>query len=202
MQNNFGSPSAWRQTGGLLLAVLLADAAQAGVQKCTGADGKVVFSDQPCATGQSASAVRGVAGVNPSPANASAGSANTSGTASGSASNPSYEDMVQKARRANVQAALTPECRALGDRASRALQNDAASLEEVKQAVSQFENQCGDQVQKASATASISRAVPDASGCRALRQSLEERRAKLSTLTNRELQELVKFQNEVSVGCR
>ena len=198
MQNNFGSPSAWRQTGGLLLAVLLADAAQAGVQKCTGADGKVVFSDQPCATGQSASAVRGVAGVNPSPANASAGSANTSGTAS----NPSYEGMVQKARRANVQAALTPECRALGDRASRALQNDAASLEEVKRAVSQFENQCGDQVQKASATASISRAVPDASGCRALRQSLEERRAKLSTLTNRELQEFAKFQNEVSVGCR
>ena len=198
MQNNFGSPSAWRQTGGLLLAVLLADAAQAGVQKCTGADGKVVFSDQPCATGQSASAVRGVAGVNPSPANASAGSANTSGAAS----NPSYEDMVQKARRANVQAALTPECRALGDRASRALQNDAASLEEVKQAVSQFENQCGDQVQKASATASNSRAVPDAAGCRALRQSLEERRARLKTLTNRELQEFVKFQNEVSVGCR
>ena len=186
----------------MLLALLLAGAAQAGVNKCTGADGKVVFSDQPCATGQSASAVLGVAGVNPSPANASAGSATNSGTASGTASNPSYEGMVQKARRANVQAALTPECRALGDRASRALQNDAASLEEVKRAVSQFENQCGDQVQKASATASISRAVPDASGCRALRQSLEERRAKLSTLTNRELQEFVKFQNEVSVGCR
>lgn len=198
MQNNLGSASAWRQTGGALLALLMAGAAQAGVQKCTGTDGKVVFSDQPCATGQSASAVRGVAGVNPSPANASAGSANASGTAS----NLSYEDMVQKARRASVQAALTPECRALGDRASRALQNDAASLDEVKQAVSQFENQCGDQVQKASATASNNRAVPDAAGCRALRQSLEERRAKLKTLTNRELQEFAKFQNEVSVGCR
>lgn len=190
MQNNLGSVSAWRQTGGALLALLLAGAAQAGVQKCTGADGKVVFSDQPCASGQSASAVRGVAGSDASPTSTSAGS------------NPSYEDMVQKARRANVQAALTPECRTLGDRASRALQNDAASLEEVKQAVSQFENQCGDQVQKASATASNSRAVPDAAGCRALRQSLEDRRAKLSTLTNRELQEFAKFQNEVSVGCR
>lgn len=198
MQNNLGSVSAWRQTSGALLALLLASAAQAGVQKCMGADGKVVFSDQPCASGQSASAVRGVAGINAPPTSTSAGSANTSG----GGSNPSYEDMVQKARRANVQAALTPECRALGDRASRALQNDAASLEEVKQAVSQFENQCGDQVQKASATASNSRAVPDAAGCRALRQSLEERRAKLKTLTNRELQEFAKFQNEVSVGCR
>lgn len=198
MQNNLGSVSAWRQTSGALLALLLAGAAQAGVQKCTGADGKVVFSDQPCASGQSASAVRGVAGINASPTSTSAGSANTSG----GGGNPSYEDMVQKARRANVQTALTPECRALGDRASRALQNDAASLEEVKQAVSQFENQCGDQVQKASVAASNSRAVPDAAGCRALRQSLEERRAKLKTLSNRELQEFAKFQNEVSVGCR
>ena len=191
-----------RQTGGVLLALLLAGAAQAGVQKCTGANGKVVFSDQPCASGQSASAVRGVAGVNPSLANVSAGSATTSGMASGSASNPSYDDMVQKSRRASVQAALTPECRALGDRASQALRNDVAPLEGVKRAVAQFENQCDDQVQKASAAASNRRAVPDVAGCRALRQSLEERRAKLKTLTNRELQEFAKFQNEVSVGCR
>ena len=139
------------------LALLLPGATQAGVQKCTGADGKVVFSDQPCTSGQTASAVRGVAeGAVPAATKTGSDGANTS--------SPSYEDMVQKSRRATVQAALTPECRALGDRASRALQNDSASLEEVKQAVSQFENQCGDQVQKASAAASSSRAVPDAVG--------------------------------------
>lgn len=194
------------QIGGLLLAGLLTTAAHAGVQKCTGADGKVVFSDQPCAAGQAASAVRGFAQSAATSVRDGGESVNApggaNGGATGGAGNPSYDDMGQKSRRASVQAALTPECRALGDRASQALRNDAAPLEEVKQAIAQFENQCADQVQKASAAASNSRALPDAAGCRALRQSLDERRARLKTMTNREIQEFAKFQNEVSVGCR
>ncbi|OYT91694.1 MAG: hypothetical protein CFE43_12170 [Burkholderiales bacterium PBB3] len=179
----------WRYA--ILLLLLITGAAQAGVQKCTGPDGKVIFSDQACATGQTSSTLPGV----------STSAAPVAGSSTG-AGKASYDDMVQRSRRAQVHAALTPECRALGDNASRALRTDTASLEEVKRAVSQFENQCGDQVQKASAVAATRRATPDASDCRSLRQSLEERRARLKTMTNRELQEFVKFQNEVSVGCR
>ena len=182
-------PNSCRYT--MLLLLLVTGAAQAGVQKCTGPDGKVVFSDQACTTGQTSSTVQGVS-VSATP---------SAGTNTG-ADKPSYEDMVQRSRRVQVHAALTPVCRALGDNASRALRTDAASLEEVKRAVSQFANQCGDQVQKASAVAASSRTTPDAADCRSLRQSLEERRARLKTMTNRELQEFAKFQNEVSVGCR
>ncbi len=173
---------------GVVLALFLAGNVQAEVHKCTGADNKVVFSDQPCASGQTASHVSGVG--------------TTAATDKTGTDKPSYEDSVQRSRRATVHAALTPDCRVLGDQASRALRNDAASLDEVKQAVSQFENHCGDQVHKASVAAAKSRTVPDAADCHRLRQSLEERRARIKTMTNRELQEFVKFQNEVSVGCR
>jgi hypothetical protein len=182
-------PNLWRCA--MLLVLLVTGAAQGGVQKCTGPDGKVIFSDQACTAGQTSSTVQGV----------SASAVPGAGLSNG-ANKPSYDDMVQRSRRAQVHAALTPECRALGDNASRVLRTDAASLEEVKRAVSQFESQCGDQVQKASAVAATSRAIPDASECRSLRQSLEERRVRLKTMTNRELQEFAKFQNEVSVGCR
>ena len=158
-----------------LLVLRAKGAAQAGVRKCTRSDGRVVFSDQACTQAQ---------------------------TSSAEATKRSYSDMVHRSHRAQVHAALTPECRALGDNASRALRADAASLEEVKRAVSQFEDWCGDQVQRASAAASTSQFTPSAQDCRSLRESLEERRVRLKTMTNRELQEFAKFQNEVSVGCR
>ena len=172
--------------GGLVMAP-----AQAGVQKCTAADGKVVFSDQPCPEGQASSSVRGVPEAKP-----------MGGGTRDQGSRLSYEDAVQRARRAEVHAALSPVCRALGDKASRAVRSDASSLEEVKQAVSQFESQCGDQVLQASVRNNTTRAVPNAADCRALRKSLEDQRARMKTMTNKELQEFAKFQNEVSVGCR
>ena len=53
-----------------LLVVALPPAAQAAVNKCTGADGTIVFSDQPCAIGQTVA-----------PANKSAKPAATTGKA-------------------------------------------------------------------------------------------------------------------------
>jgi Domain of unknown function (DUF4124) len=38
--------------------MLLSSYSLAAINKCTGADGKVVFSDQPCATGQGAASVK------------------------------------------------------------------------------------------------------------------------------------------------
>jgi hypothetical protein len=47
------------QVIGLALAALVfTTAAQAGINKCTSADGKVVFSDQPCVASQGAAAVK------------------------------------------------------------------------------------------------------------------------------------------------
>jgi hypothetical protein len=41
-----------------LLAVCAPQPSQAAVNKCIGADGKVVFSDQPCSTGQAATEIK------------------------------------------------------------------------------------------------------------------------------------------------
>jgi hypothetical protein len=43
---------------GMGVVCLLAVPAYAAINKCTGADGKVVFSDQPCVTGQGAATVK------------------------------------------------------------------------------------------------------------------------------------------------
>jgi hypothetical protein len=44
--------------GALIATICMPLAAQAAINKCVGADGKVVFSDQPCNTGQAATQIK------------------------------------------------------------------------------------------------------------------------------------------------
>ena len=166
------------------LVVLIASA-QAEVFKCKGTDGKVVFSDHACAADQTSSSVPGIAKSTTKPA-------------------PPVEPAtaLEQAKRQQVQAGLSPECQALGDKASQLLRSEAG-LEEIKRAVSDFEGRCGNQVEKAWRASGQARPTgkPDAASCRVLRQVRDDAKARLSKMTDKEVMEYVKLQNEVSVVC-
>jgi hypothetical protein len=168
----------------------------AGVYKCAQPDGRVVFSDHPCTNEQSGGAMKGVAATSP-------GAPATGGPTT------SVDAVRQKAARDRVHQNLSPECRTLGDRASRVLQSDSnASVDEVKRAVSAFEDKCGDQVVEASrkenarGAAGGKNAPLDATACQKLRQSLDADRARLGRMTDKEKMAFAAQQNEVSVACR
>ncbi|MES2584211.1 MAG: DUF4124 domain-containing protein [Pseudomonadota bacterium] len=184
-----------------LAALLAAPVAGAGVFKCAQADGRVVFSDHPCTNDQTGGAMKGVA---------TAGPATTGGNANGNAPTTSIDTVRQKAARERVHQGLTPECRILGDKASRVLQSDSnASMDEVKRAVGEFEGKCADQVVEASrkesargGSGSNKNAPLDAASCQKLRQSLDADRARLGRMTDKEKFAFVTQQNEVSMACR
>jgi hypothetical protein len=187
----------------LTLAVLLTSfaslaACAAGVYKCTQADGRVIFSDHACPNDQTGGVVKGASTAASPPA--------TNGTGGGSVT--SVEAMRQKAARDRVHQNLTPECRALGDRASRVLQSSSdASMDEVKRAVSEFEGKCADQLvevsRKENARASSNKNAPlDAASCQKLRQTLDADRARLGRMTDKERMAFAAQQNEVSNACR
>lgn len=159
--------------------------AQAEVFKCKGADGKVVFSDHACAADQTGSSVPGLPKSDSKPA-------------------PPAEPRtaLDQAKRQQMQAGLSPECQALGDKASQLLRSEAG-LEEIKRAVSAFEGRCGDQVEKAWRASGQARPTgkPDAATCRTLRQALTDAKAQLPKMTDREKMEYAKLHNEVSVAC-
>ena len=172
----------------------------ASVYKCAQPDGRTVFSDHPCTNEQSGGAMKGVV--------TGGGAAASSG---GGGPTTSVDAVGQKAARDRVHQSLTPECRVLGDRASRVLQSDSnASMEDVKRAVSEFESKCADQVvetsrkEKAGAVGgSASRNAPlDFAACQKLRQSLDADRARLGRMTDKEKIAFVTQQNEVSMACR
>lgn len=164
---------------------LLVASAQADVYKCKGADGKVVFGDHACAADQISSSVPGI-------------------TKSTARPTPPIEPAtaVEQAKRQQVQAGLSPECQALGDKASQSLRSEAG-LEEIKRAVTEFESHCGDQVEKAWRASGQARpnGKPDAASCRVLRQVRDDAKAQLSKMTDKEKMEYAKLQNEVSVAC-
>lgn len=172
----------------------------AGVYKCAQPDGRMVFSDHPCTAEQSGGAMKGVtSGANPAPAPTTGGPTT------------SVENARQKAARDRIHQNLTPECRALGDRASRVLQSDSnASMEEVKRAVSAFEDKCADQLVEATRRESGGgggvggggkNAKLDAATCQKLRQSLDADRARLGRMTDKEKMAFATQQNEVSMAC-
>jgi hypothetical protein len=162
-------------------------ASQAAVYKCQGADGKPVYRDTACSTEQSGGAVPGIS--NPPTTRASTPAAKVE----------EGKGLVQRAQRAQVQAGLTPECQALGDKASEVLRQDSAHLEDVKCAV-------GDQVEKAMRPGGLGSpkqplAIDDAN-CRKLRDLLAQARDQLSKMTDKEKIAYAQLQNEVSVACK
>lgn len=169
----------------LLVGLAMASTAQAEVYKCKGADGKVVFSDHACVADQTGATVSGLPKASPKPV---------------PPADPTTA--LEQAKRQQVQAGLSPECQALGDKASQLLRSEAG-LEDIKRAVSEFEGRCGDQVEKAWRASGQNRPTgkPDAATCRMLRQVRDDAKARLGRMTDKEKMEYAKLQNEVSVAC-
>lgn len=177
----------------LLLLGMVQTPLHAAVYQCKTADGKLVFSDQRCPVGQDGVDMK-IKGTSPA----------ASSLPTDSKSSPSVQDVQNKAQRERVHAALTPECRALGDRASRSLQsNSNASLDDVKRATSAFEDRCGTQVLEATRKEGARGQAPlDLAACRGLRQALDADRGRLGKMTNQEVAAFATRQNEVSIACR
>jgi hypothetical protein len=166
--------------------LVLGVSAQAEVFKCKGADGKLVFSDHACTADQTGSSMSGIPKSPPK-----------------TALPAEPTTALDQAKRQQMQAGLSPECQALGDKASQLLRSEAG-LEEIKRAVSAFEGRCGDQVEKAwraSGQARPTSLKPDAASCRTLRQALTDAKAQLPKMTDKEKMEYAKLHNEVSVAC-
>ncbi len=182
-----------------LVALVAAPMAGAGVYKCVQPDGRVVFSDNPCTNDQTGGATKGAATTTTNPAI-------TGGSAGSGGPSTSVEAVRQKASRDRVHQTFTPECRALGERASRALQGDSnASMEEAKRAVGEFEAKCADQIVEAARRESApgnKKAPLDAGACQKLRQTLDADRARLGRMTDKEKMAFAAQQNEVSIACR
>lgn len=174
--------------------VLACATSQAAVYKCQGADGKPVYRDTACSTEQAGGAVPGIS--NPPTTRASTPSAKVE----------EGKSLVQRAQRAQVQAGLTPECQALGDKASEAFRQDNASLDDVKRAVNEFERRCGDQVEKAMRAGGLGSPKDplkiDDANCRKLRDVLAESRVQMSKMTDKGKMTYAQLQNEVSVACK
>jgi hypothetical protein len=185
--------------GALVAGLLLAGAAaHAEVTKCKAADGRVVYSDQPCSGGQTGSPVPGVANK--------AGSGGAGMPSAGKVLNISASAVGEardKALHARVAASISPECRSLGARLGDSLAQDSESdLETTKRLLTEFEQRCSAQLEQAwKAERGKGNQPLDAASCRTLRQVRDDARAQLSKMTNKEKMEYAKLQNEVSVAC-
>lgn len=174
----------------MVLTALVCAPLHAAVHLCKSADGKTAYSDQPCAGGQEGTTLK-LNNTSPSAATAST-------------SSPSVQSLQNKALREKINAALTPECRALGDRASRSLQSDSdVSLDVVKRAVGEFETRCGAQLAEATRQAQ-SHGTPrlDPYACQRLREALEADRSRNRSKTNQEIIAMVKREHEIDNACR
>lgn len=187
----------------LFLAVawlsLVGTAVHAEVVKCKTADGKVVYSDQPCISGQSTSTVPGVPNKTASGTATPAGAGkpiSVPATAVGEARN--------RAMHARIEAGMSPECRSIGVKLGVSLtSNSDAELENTKRLFTQFDQRCMAQWEKVWKTErdSGSKQPLDATTCRGLRQTRDDARAQLSKMTDQEKADFAKLQNEVSVAC-
>lgn len=181
----------------LLTSLLYACAAtaQATAFRCAGPDGKVVYSDQACVQGHTGGVVKGTTATPPSAAKST----------SFTSRSPSVQDNLNKAQRDRVHASLSPECQALGNKASRVLQSDStASMDAVKRAVSEFESRCGDQLAKGTQqdnAGGFNQVTLDSRTCSNMRQALQADRARLGRMTDKQKMAFAKQQNEVSVAC-
>jgi Domain of unknown function (DUF4124) len=165
--------------------------ANAAVYKCTGADGKVVFSDQPCLAGQTTTGVREPAG---------APAAKPQDTGEG----------ARVATRARLRAAQTPECADMSDRIASFGQTGGATATNAQMTalLTRYEQQCAARMQQAieaenkrKEDEANKRIVADAA-CAEKRRVLNERRAKLAAMGDADKRVFATIEAEVARDCR
>lgn len=180
-----------------LLSALAAGAAHANVYRCSGADGKVVFSDKPCPAGQSGATVR----IAPSPS-----------AAPSPAPRPPSADAGAAARQAaadRIAAALSPECRVLTERVRNFTFEGAGAMSEAeaRELIERTERQCGDALRRAveaehARNVAARQAEARRAECAAQRRVLDERRPRLASLSPADRAAFEQLEREVARDCR
>jgi hypothetical protein len=182
-----------------LLLTLAAGAAQANVYRCSGADGKVVFSDKPCPAGQSGATVR----IAPSPPAAPSPAARPQGLA------PDTGAAARKAAADRIAAALSPECRVLTERVRNFTFEGAGAMSEAeaRELFERTERECGDALRRAveaehARAAAARQAEARRAECAAQRRVLDERRPRLASLPPSDRAAFEQLEREVARDCR
>ena len=210
---SFGRPAPADRTAGLLgrsqcllagmVLVLAASSAQAAIHKCTGADGKVAFSDKPCVAGQIAATLKS-ATVAPIPPMTPGGN---NAPARAPVNDPDNADLA--ASRERIRAAQTPQCQAFGDRIVSLIDSGARGVSpaEVKATVDRYEQQCAAQVRAANAAensrneARQKQLMVDEE-CKQKRRVLSERRPRLASLSSEDRKAFSAVEADVALVCR
>ena len=167
----------------------------ADVHKCTAPDGRVIFSDQPCAAGQVGGKTRFGAVTNP---------VTPPPPAAKDASAQSREAM-----RTRMSAGLTPECRTLRDRVTRYLEQGNGQTPEavVNADMARFEQHCAtqirDSIQAEMDLKAAERKILEAQQvCQEKRRVIDVRRTQRTSLSAPDQQALNQLESEVARDCR
>ena len=204
-----GSTSSAGRTFGLIdtircfmvgvVMVWAATAASAAVYKCTGADGKIAYRDQPCTAGQAATTVK-PATVAPLPSGLGSGSPSANNSSAGVASKGGDKDSSQdpgaaapSAARDRIRAGQTPQCVTLGDRITSHIETGARGVApaEVKATADRYEQQCAAQAKTAIAAENARNEARQKQlmvdeECKEKRRVLAERHPRLASLSREE----------------
>ena len=204
-----GSTSSSGRTVGLIgtircfmvgvVMVWAATAASAAVYKCTGADGKIAYRDQPCTAGQAATTVK-PATVAPLPSGLGSGSPSANNSSAGIANKGGDKDSSQdpgaaapSAARDRIRAGQTPQCVTLGDRITSHIETGARGVApaEMKATADRYEQQCAAQAKTAIAAENARNEARQKQlmvdeECKEKRRVLAERRPRLASLSSEE----------------
>ena len=184
-------------TGGLVLAGLIPAPVGAAVYKSVGKDGKAAFSDQPCPAGQTPTAVRESAGApGPKPKDAK------------DPKDPS--DAARASARGRLRDSQTPECAELADRITRFGQTGGATASnaEMTSILDRHDQQCApaqraaiEAENKRNEDAANKQILADAA-CAEKRRVLNDRRARLSAMSDSDKRVFAVVETEVARDCR
>ncbi len=174
--------------------LLAAQVAWADVHKCTAPDGRVTFSDQPCAAGQVGGKTRfGTVAPTTTPPSAVVQDASA---------------LSREDTRTRMHAALTPECRELSDRVTRYMEQGTGQTPEavVKADMARFEQQCAAQVKdvmqvEMDRKAAERKTLEAQHACQEKRRVLENRRARFTSLSEPDQRAVESLESEVNRDC-
>lgn len=178
-----------------VLAVPLAS--NAAITKCTGADGKVVFSDQPCSAGQSAETIKGAGGSKPS-------------AVSGKPDSPPSPHQGMPSMRNSLDAALTPECRQIQKQMFEQVTESATKRltePELQSIYNRFEAQCKPLI-KAAQDAEWAKGAAERDRlqkqveCTEKRRVYDERKDKLASLDDSGRATMARLRTDLDTACR
>ena len=190
-----------RILAGLLMAWAIPPA-NAAVFKCTGADGKVAYSDQPCVAGQAGTTVKPAAVPDKN-------TAKSSSKDSGVDTSQDPSAAARSAAQERIRAGQTPQCLAMGDRISSMIGTGAVGVAaaEVKATLDRYEQQC---VAPGKAAIAAENARNEAKQkkimldeeCKYMRQLLDERRPQLASLSSDDKKAFAASEANVARVCR